>query len=88
MGAALESGEACATLLRRALSTFRLPYLTITPTFSVCPTHGYLSGEPPACPDGGEPTDLWTRVMGYFRPVSSFNTGKKGEFRERVHFTS
>ncbi|HHU67070.1 ribonucleoside triphosphate reductase [Corynebacterium sp.] len=86
MGAALESGEACATLLRRALSTFRLPYLTITPTFSVCPTHGYLSGEHPACPDCGEPTELWTRVMGYFRPVSSFNTGKKGEFRERVYF--
>ena len=86
LGAALESGEACATLLRRALSTFRLPYLTITPTFSVCPTHGYLSGEHPACPDCGEPTELWTRVMGYFRPVSSFNTGKKGEFRERVYF--
>jgi len=86
MGAALESGEACATLLRRALSTFRLPYLTITPTFSVCPTHGYLSGEHPTCPDCGGGTEVWTRVMGYFRPVSSFNTGKKGEFRERVHF--
>ncbi|NLA55517.1 MAG: ribonucleoside triphosphate reductase [Corynebacterium humireducens] len=86
MGAALESGEACATLLRRALSTFRLPYLTVTPTFSVCPTHGYLSGEHPTCPDCGGGTEVWTRVMGYFRPVSSFNTGKKGEFRERVHF--
>lgn len=87
MGAAMSSGEACATLVRRALTNFRLPYITITPTFSICPTHGYISGEHPQCPDCGETTEVWTRVMGYFRPVSSFNTGKKGEFHEREYFT-
>ncbi|WP_419762868.1 ribonucleoside triphosphate reductase [Corynebacterium pyruviciproducens] len=87
MGAAMSSGEACATLVRRALTNFRLPYITITPTFSICPTHGYISGEHPQCSDCGETTEVWTRVMGYFRPVSSFNTGKKGEFHEREYFT-
>ena len=87
MGAAMSSGEACSSLVRRALTTFRLPYITITPTFSICPTHGYLSGEHPTCEQCGEQTEMWTRVMGYFRPVSSFNTGKKGEFHERTYFS-
>ena len=83
----MSSGEACATLVRRALSTFRLPYITVTPTFSICTDHGYLSGEHPECPQCGGPTEMWTRVMGYFRPVSSFNTGKKGEFHERLYYS-
>ncbi|WJY88932.1 ribonucleoside triphosphate reductase [Corynebacterium confusum] len=86
MGSAMSSGEACATLVKRALSTFRLPYITITPTFSICGSHGYISGEHPQCPECGEATEMWTRVMGYFRPVSSFNTGKQGEFHEREYF--
>ncbi|MBH5295054.1 ribonucleoside triphosphate reductase [Corynebacterium ulcerans] len=86
MGAAMSDGEACAKLVRRSLENFRLPYVTITPTFSICPTHGYISGEHPECPDCGEKTEMWTRVMGYFRPVQSFNTGKKGEFHERTYF--
>ncbi|WBT09157.1 ribonucleoside triphosphate reductase [Corynebacterium sp. SCR221107] len=86
MGAAMSDGHACAELIRRALSNFRLPYVTVTPTFSICPDHGYLSGEHPECPACGTPTEVWTRVMGYFRPVASFNTGKKGEFHERVYF--
>ncbi|WP_080794429.1 ribonucleoside triphosphate reductase [Corynebacterium pacaense] len=87
MGAALSSGESCARLVRRALENFRIPYITITPTFSICPAHGYLSGEHPLCPHCGSPTEMWTRVMGYFRPVSSFNTGKRGEFHERRYFS-
>ena len=86
MGAAMSSPQACATLVHRALENFRLPYITITPTFSICPNHGYRSGEHPHCPDCGETTEMWTRVMGYFRPVASFNTGKKGEFHERQYF--
>ena len=86
MGAAMSSGEACATLVRRALENFELPYLTVTPTFSVCPQHGYLSGEHPQCPSCSADTEVWTRVMGYFRPTSSFNTGKRGEFSERTYF--
>ena len=86
MGSAMSSGDACATLVKRALNTFRLPYITITPTFSICASHGYISGEHPQCPECGETTEMWTRVMGYFRPVSSFNTGKQGEFHERDYF--
>lgn len=95
MNERMSSGEACAKLVRRALTNFHLPYITITPTFSICPNHGYLAGEHFECPrcaeehPEAEPTacEVWTRVMGYFRPVQSFNIGKKGEYAERVMFT-
>ncbi len=95
MSERLSSATACRELVRRALTTHRLPYLTVTPTFSICPTHGYLAGEHATCPrcaeaePGAEPVacEVWTRVMGYHRPVSSFNVGKKGEHAERVPFT-
>lgn len=86
MGEAVSSAAACRTLVRRALEKFRLPYITITPTFSICPRHGYRSGEHTVCPECGADCEVWTRVMGYFRPVSSFNVGKKGEAAERVAF--
>lgn len=91
MGERISTPRACRELVRRALSTFRLPYLTVTPTFSICPHHGYLAGEHPQCPtcaQGGTTTtcEVWTRVMGYHRPVSSFNIGKQGEHAERVPF--
>lgn len=86
MGERVSDAEACKTIVRRALGSFRLPYLTITPTFSVCAAHGYLAGEHPECPHCGAAAEVWTRVMGYFRPVSSFNIGKKGEYAERVPF--
>ncbi|NLE80571.1 MAG: ribonucleoside triphosphate reductase, partial [Rhodococcus sp.] len=94
MSERLSSADACRNLVRRALTRFRLPYLTVTPTFSICPSHGYLAGEHPTCGrcaqenPGAAPQvcEVWTRVMGYFRPVSSFNIGKKGEHAERVSF--
>ena len=86
MGEAMASARACKTLVRRSLERFRLPYITVTPTFSICPAHGYLSGDLPTCPRCGADCEVWTRVMGYFRPVSSFNIGKKGEAAERVYF--
>ena len=82
----VSSTQACKTLVRRALERFRLPYLTVTPTFSICPSHGYLAGEHTSCPQCGGHTEIWTRVMGYHRPVSSFNKGKQGEFDERRFF--
>jgi ribonucleoside-triphosphate reductase len=94
----VSSPAACKELVRRALTTYRVPYLTVTPTFSICPHHGYLAGEHETCPTcaadfpgggpDGEPVDceVWTRVMGYHRPVSSFNVGKKGEHAERLPF--
>lgn len=92
MGEAVSDARACKELVRRSLRTWRSPYLTITPTFSICPAHGYLSGEHfecPRCREAGRSQDceVWTRVMGYFRPVQSFNLGKQGEYRERVAFS-
>ncbi|MEU6121399.1 ribonucleoside triphosphate reductase [Streptomyces sp. NPDC047123] len=86
MSERISDALACRALVRRALERFSLPYLTVTPTFSICPEHGYLAGEHPACPTCGGECEVWTRVMGYHRPVSSFNIGKKGEHAERVHF--
>jgi ribonucleoside-triphosphate reductase len=82
----ISSAQACKTLVRRALERFRLPYITVTPTFSICPSHGYLAGEHDSCPQCKAACEIWTRVMGYHRPVSSFNQGKKGEFHERRFF--
>ena len=90
----ITSAAACKALVRRTLETARLPYITVTPTFSICPHHGYLDGEQVTCPlcalehPEWEPVvcEVWTRVMGYHRPVQSFNIGKKGEHAERTHF--
>lgn len=87
MNERMESTESCRRFVRSVLENYQLPYITITPVFSVCDTHGYLNGEQPKCPHCGERTQVWTRVMGYFRPVDSFNIGKKGEHRDRLHFT-
>ena len=91
MSERLSTPDAARELVRRSLSRFRLPYLTITPTFSICPNHGYLAGEHQECPRCAEvgrmqECEVWTRVMGYHRPVASFNVGKKGEHAERTHF--
>ena len=87
MNEKISSGAVCAKLVKRALTNFHLPYITITPTFSICPNHGYLAGEHFVCEKCGEYCEVWTRVMGYFRPVQSFNIGKKGEYAERTCFT-
>jgi anaerobic ribonucleoside-triphosphate reductase len=100
MSERLSSAEACAALVRKSLTRFHLPYVTITPTFSICPKHGYLSGEHHLCPtcdneaklkgvydeDNRQECEVWTRVMGYHRPVSAFNPGKRSEHTERQHF--
>ena len=95
MNERISSATACKELVRRSLTAFRTPYITITPTFSICPVHGYLAGEHLTCDKCAElhpeaepvECEVWTRVMGYFRPVRSFNIGKKGEYMERQMFT-
>lgn len=86
MNEKISTPEACKRFVRTVLENYQLPYITVTPVFSTCDTHGYLNGEQPECPSCGKKTNVWTRVMGYFRPVSSFNLGKKGEHKERKHF--
>ena len=73
-------------LIRRVFEHYRLPYISLTPTFSTCSDHGYLDGEQPACPYCGRKTEVWTRVVGYLRPVADFHEGKKEEYRERKLF--
>lgn len=86
MSEQLSDGAACRRFVKKVIENYQLPYITVTPVFSTCETHGYLKGEQESCPHCGEKTQVWTRVMGYFRPVDSFNIGKKGEHRERRHF--
>ena len=86
LGEALPSAEACKLLVRRILSRYRIPYLSITPTFSVCPKHGYLNGERWHCPHCGAETEVYSRVVGYYRPVSNWNKGKQEEYKQRKFF--
>lgn len=87
MGERIDSPEACMRFVKSVLDNHKLPYVTVTPVFSVCEEHGYLAGEQPSCPHCGSETNVWTRVMGYHRPVASFNRGKTGEHKERQHFS-
>jgi ribonucleoside-triphosphate reductase len=86
MGERISNPETCKELVKRVLTRFRIPYITITPTFSICPQHGYIAGEHAVCPECGQQCEIWTRVMGYYRPVSQYNQGKKSEFSERRFF--
>lgn len=71
------------SMVRKICETYRLPYFTFTPTFSVCPTHGYLSGEHAECPSCQATCEVYSRVVGYLRPVQQWNKGKKEEFKNR-----
>ncbi|QRN84975.1 ribonucleoside triphosphate reductase [Clostridia bacterium] len=86
IGEEIESIETVKSVLKKAFQNSEIPYITITPTYSICPNHGYLRGEQPVCPDCGMETEVWTRVVGFFRPVKSWNKGKKEEYKQRVEF--
>jgi ribonucleoside-triphosphate reductase len=77
------NGKQAKLLVKKICENFRLPYITLTPTFSICQEHGYLKGKQEVCPKCGKQTDVYSRVVGYFRPVSNWNLGKQEEFRER-----
>jgi ribonucleoside-triphosphate reductase (formate) len=86
LGESVADIQALKTFLIKAMSRTKLPYLSITPTFSICKEHGYLRGEQPACPQCGEPAEVYTRVVGYYRPVRMWNRGKQAEYAERRVF--
>ncbi|MEM1563619.1 MAG: ribonucleoside triphosphate reductase [Candidatus Bathyarchaeia archaeon] len=86
LGERLYSWRAAAELVRKVAWNFRLPYFTLTPTFSICPTHGYLSGEHKQCPKCGASCEVYSRVVGYLRPVDQWNDGKQAEFTIRKTF--
>jgi len=80
------SPEGIKKLVQRISKGFKLPYYTITPTFSICSNHGYLAGEYSICPQCGSECEVYSRIVGYFRPVSQWNKGKKAEFKLRKNF--
>ncbi|MEJ7620494.1 MAG: ribonucleoside triphosphate reductase [Aquificaceae bacterium] len=86
VGERIEDTEALKNFVRKVCERYRIPYFTITPTFSVCPNHGYLSGEYQSCPYCGSKTEVYSRVVGYLRPVHQWNEGKREEFRLRKTF--
>lgn len=73
-------------LVRKICNNYHLPYFTFSPTFSVCPTHGYIKGEHSTCPECGEECEIYSRIVGYIRPVKQWNKGKKAEFGLRKTF--
>jgi anaerobic ribonucleoside-triphosphate reductase len=85
-GEAKPDPQACRNFVLTTCQVSRLPYLTITPTYSICPKHGYIVGEHPTCPDCGNTCEVWSRVTGYYRPVAGYNPGKKAEFADRKSF--
>ena len=69
--------------MRKIAENYKLPYYTISPTYSVCKNHGYLAGEQFTCPECGEHAEVYSRITGYYRPVQNWNDGKSQEYRER-----
>jgi len=86
LGEAVSDLESLKSFIIKAMTNTRLPYISITPTFSVCKTHGYLKGEHFKCPKCGQDAEVYTRVVGYYRPVSMWNKGKQAEYKDRVTF--
>lgn len=86
LGERIDDAQTAAKLLRRVMENYRIPYFTLTPTFSVCPDHGYITGEQPTCPQCGQGTEIWSRVVGFYRPVQNWNNGKKEEFKDRLEY--
>jgi ribonucleoside-triphosphate reductase len=86
LGEAVADKQALKDFIIQAFKKTKIPYLSITPTFSVCKEHGYVAGEHFACPVCGAQTEVYTRIVGYYRPVSQWNKGKQAEYTDRVVF--
>jgi ribonucleoside-triphosphate reductase len=86
LGERMPSVEATKALVKSVADNFRLPYYTLTPTFSICEQHGYLAGEQASCPKCGARCEVWSRSVGYLRPVDQWNPGKQSEFADRLPY--
>ena len=86
LGEKLPDWKTAAALVRKIAENFKLPYYTISPTYSICQQHGYLSGEHSTCPVCGEKCEVWSRITGYYRPVQNWNDGKVQEFHDRQEY--
>ena len=83
LGEKLPDWSAAANLVRKIAENYRLPYYTMSPTYSVCKNHGYLTGEQAVCPECGEKTEVYSRITGYYRPIQNWNDGKAQEYKDR-----
>ncbi len=86
IGEKIKDPQMVKKLIKNICDNYRLPYFTITPTFSICSQHGYINGEHQICPECGNQCEVYSRVVGYLRPVSSWNEGKQEEFKLRKTF--
>lgn len=87
LGEKLPDWRSAAMLVRKIAENYKLPYYTISPTYSVCKTHGYISGEHYVCPECGREAEVYSRITGYYRPVKNWNAGKSQEYRDRKVYT-
>ena len=86
LGEEIKDRAIAKRLIQKVFTRYRLPYISLTPTFSICNNHGYLAGEQPICPECGAATEVWSRVVGYLRPVRNFNKGKQEEYAQRKQY--
>ena len=86
LGQKLEDWQVTMNLVRKIAENYKLPYYTISPTYSVCTTHGYIAGEQYTCPECGKTTEVYSRITGYYRPIANWNDGKSQEFKERKEY--
>lgn len=86
LGEKINDREVCKSLIKKIFANSKMPYISITPTFSVCPTHGYIAGEHFECPHCHQSAEVWSRVVGYFRCVKDFNKSKQAEYMDRKKF--
>ena len=86
LGQKLQDWKIAANIVRKIAENYQLPYFTMSPTYSVCKEHGYITGEHFSCPTCQEPTEVYSRITGYYRPIQNWNDGKKAEFMERKEY--
>lgn len=86
LGEKLEDWKMTMNLVRKIAENYKLPYYTMSPTYSVCKTHGYIAGEHYECPECGAKTEVYSRITGYYRPVQNWNDGKSQEFKQRKNY--
>lgn len=86
IGEEIKDVETCKMLIKKVMEKSSIPYFTVSPTFSICSDHGYLTGEHFECPECGQESEVWTRVVGFLRPVQAWNKGKQEEYKDRTEF--